>query len=185
MSLRESKRQQTARQIGDAARRLFLAQGFEATTMDQVAADAGVSRASLFNYYPGKSALLDALGQDLEHRLVQAITHYRQKHEQVPEALAQLFSYTARVLDQTARLTRLLFMQCSEGAGFPALQDAFVDLARAGQLQGCWRRDLPAAQLGEVLYLGYVAGLLDWCSEGDRGAALRQRAAMLNRLLAG
>lgn len=185
MSLRESKREQTARHIRDAARRLFLSQGFEATTMEQVAADAGVSRASLFNYFAGKSALLEALGQDLEDRLVQAVAHYQDKHRQVPEALAQLFSYTARVLEQTASLTRLLFMQCSQAAGFPALLDAFVALAQAGQAEGSWRRDLPADQLGEVLYLGYVAGLMDWCAGGERGATLRRRAEALNRLLAG
>lgn len=184
MSLRDNKREQAARQIKEAARKLFLAQGFDATTMDRVAADAGVSRASLFNYYPGKSALLEALGQDLEDRLVQAVTHYRGKHRQAPEALVPLFSFTARVLDQTAHLTRLLFMRCSEGAGFPALQDAFTSLAQAGQAQGSWRRDLPAAQLGEILYLGFVAGLMDWCADGARGTQLPRRAEALNRLLA-
>lgn len=185
MSLRDSKRERTARQIRAAARGLFLAQGFESTTMEQVAAEAGVSRASLFNYFPGKSSLLEGLGQDLEGRLVRAVEHYRGKHQQAPQALAQLFAYTARVLEQTARLTRLLFMQRSEGAGFAALQEAFTSLAEAGQAQGSWRRDLPAKQLGEVLYLGYVAGLLDWCVEGERGAQLRRRAEALNRLLAG
>jgi AcrR family transcriptional regulator len=40
------------------AGRLFEAHGYEATTMDDVAAAAGVSRRSLFNHFPRKEALL-------------------------------------------------------------------------------------------------------------------------------
>jgi AcrR family transcriptional regulator len=40
------------------AGRLFEQQGYEATTMDDVAAAAGVSRRSLFNHFPRKESLL-------------------------------------------------------------------------------------------------------------------------------
>jgi AcrR family transcriptional regulator len=40
------------------AGRLFERQGYEATTMDDVAAAAGVSRRSLFNHFPRKESLL-------------------------------------------------------------------------------------------------------------------------------
>lgn len=187
MALRESKREATARSIKGAARRLFLAQGFEVTTMDQVAEAAGVSRASLFNYFPGKAALLDALGSDLQSRLVRAVDHYRSKYSLPEEALCHLFSHAGRVLEQTAGLTRLLFMHSSGGAGFPLLLEAFCELARDGQSGGRWRRDLDADQLGEVLYLAFVAGLLDWCggaAPGDRAALLDRRARGLNCLVA-
>lgn len=193
MSLRESKREATAQAIKAAARRLFLAQGFDETTMDQVASAAGVSRASLFNYFPGKPALLDALGSDLESRLVQGVGHYRAKYPLPGEALGHLFSHAGRVLEQTAGITRLLFMHSSGGAGFPRLLAAFAELAGEAQAGGRWRSDLEADQLAEVLYLGFVAGLLDWCggdapgdrAPGDRAALLERRARGLNRLLEG
>lgn len=40
-----------------AARALFLEQGYQHTTMDQVAEKAGVSKATLYAYYPGKREL--------------------------------------------------------------------------------------------------------------------------------
>ncbi len=184
MALRESKRKATERRIKIAARGLFLERGFDSTTMDEVAEAAEVSRASLFNYYPGKAALLDALGAELESRLVQAVDHYREKHGAAPDAVRQLFSHAARVLEQTAGLTRMLFMHGSAGAGYPGLLEAFLRLAKAGQSQARWRTDVPAEQLAEILYLSFVAGLLDWCSRGERGAQFSERAAALNSLLA-
>ncbi len=185
MARRATQRLARERAIQGAARRLFLAHGLENTTMDQIAEAADVSRATLFNYYPGKPALLVALGGSLEQRLVKALHHYRDKHEQAPEALSELFAHAARVLEQTAALTRLLLRHNSGDQGLPALLDAFVLLAADGQAQGQWRDDLPAQRLGETLYLSFVASLLGWCP-GEPGATkpLESRCADLNRLLA-
>lgn len=46
-------------QIAGAARRLFLAHGYAATSMDAVTAEAGVSKQTLYVYFPTK---LDLLG---------------------------------------------------------------------------------------------------------------------------
>ncbi|GAB3090555.1 hypothetical protein GCM10027159_03460 [Lysobacter terrae] len=44
-----------------AATRLFAEYGFDQPTMDQVAMAAGVRKATLYNYFDGKSALIDAV----------------------------------------------------------------------------------------------------------------------------
>lgn len=44
-----------------AATRLFAQKGFEQPTMDEVAAAAGVQKATLYAYFDGKSALVDAV----------------------------------------------------------------------------------------------------------------------------
>lgn len=186
--MRASQKQARAQAIQAAARRLFLAEGVEATTMDEVAEAAGVSRATLFNYYPGKAALLAGLSADLEQRLVDALTHYRNKHAAAPDVLAGLYAHTERVLAQTAGLTRLLLMgqvksqvKGQSGAGgFPALRAGFGELAHAGQASGAWRSDVSAERLGETLYLDFLGSLLGWCHGADSLAA---RCDDLNRLL--
>lgn len=50
----EAKREQ----IREAARRLFLEQGSEGTSMDAITAAAGVSKRTLYKYYGSKEALL-------------------------------------------------------------------------------------------------------------------------------
>ncbi|WP_326800680.1 TetR/AcrR family transcriptional regulator [Streptomyces sp. NBC_01788] len=66
MNLRERKKLATWRGIQSAALRLFDEQGYEATTIEQIAAAANVSRATFFNYFVGKDAVL--LDQDPEER---------------------------------------------------------------------------------------------------------------------
>lgn len=48
-------------QISRAARTLFLAQGFAGTSMDAVTAEAGVSKQTLYTYFPTKLDLLTAV----------------------------------------------------------------------------------------------------------------------------
>ena len=66
MTLRERKKLATWRAIQSAALRLFDEQGYEATTVEQIAAAADVSRATFFNYFAGKDATL--LDQDPQER---------------------------------------------------------------------------------------------------------------------
>ncbi|MFN3525161.1 MAG: TetR/AcrR family transcriptional regulator [Paracoccus sp. (in: a-proteobacteria)] len=57
-TLRERRRQQTAREIQQAALRLSLRIGYPAVTIDLIAAEAGVSPRTFFNYYPNKQAAI-------------------------------------------------------------------------------------------------------------------------------
>jgi AcrR family transcriptional regulator len=56
--LRDSQARRTRRQIVDAAGTLFAEQGFSATTIDAIAAKAGVSRKTVFSAVGGKVQLL-------------------------------------------------------------------------------------------------------------------------------
>src|SRR5215204_5238950 len=47
--------------IEDAARELFIKQGFHATSMRDIAKDAGVSLGNLYNYYETKDAIFESI----------------------------------------------------------------------------------------------------------------------------
>lgn len=53
-SLRERKKARTKAAIRDHALRLFIEQGYDATTIDQIAEAADISPSTFFRYYPNK-----------------------------------------------------------------------------------------------------------------------------------
>ena len=57
MGLRETKKLATRQQIADVAMRLFVQRGFDQVTVAEVAAEAGVSEKTVFNYFPTKEDL--------------------------------------------------------------------------------------------------------------------------------
>lgn len=56
--------QQTQERLRTAAHRLFIQQGYQATSIDAILAEAGISsKETFYRYYPGKEALfIDVLG---------------------------------------------------------------------------------------------------------------------------
>ncbi|GAA1301807.1 TetR family transcriptional regulator [Saccharothrix xinjiangensis] len=57
--LREQRKARTRRAIQEHALRLFLDQGYDATTVEEIAAAAGVSHMTFFRYFPTKEAVVE------------------------------------------------------------------------------------------------------------------------------
>jgi AcrR family transcriptional regulator len=72
-TLRERTRRAVRAEIAATALRLFKEQGFDATTVDQIAAAAGISRRSFFHYFGSKEDLVlgdtAALGESVRAAL--------------------------------------------------------------------------------------------------------------------
>lgn len=62
MGVRERKKASSRRALVDAATKLFAERGVEATTMDDIARAAGMSRTSVFNYFGYKEMILCEIG---------------------------------------------------------------------------------------------------------------------------
>ncbi|MGW1912882.1 TetR family transcriptional regulator [Streptomyces sp. NPDC002076] len=58
MGLRERKKRQMYQDVSDIAVRLFLERGFDAVSVAEVAAAAGISKPTLFRYFPAKEDLV-------------------------------------------------------------------------------------------------------------------------------
>ncbi len=75
MSLREQKKRQTREDIVTAASRLISERGFEATRMRDIAAAAQLSYQTLYNYFPTKGLIVQALLQADMAQTVSNVKH--------------------------------------------------------------------------------------------------------------
>lgn len=66
INLRDRRRLQTAREIQLAALRLSLRHGYACVTTDSIAAEAGISTRTFFNYYPNKQAAVLGMPPQLD-----------------------------------------------------------------------------------------------------------------------
>jgi AcrR family transcriptional regulator len=77
VSLREEKKRATRTAIADAALGLFLARGFDAVTVAEVAAAARVAVNTVFNYFPTKEDLFFDRQDAVVGRLARAVDERR------------------------------------------------------------------------------------------------------------
>jgi AcrR family transcriptional regulator len=56
--LRESKKRETRQRISNVATKLFIARGFDAVTLDEIAVASNVSKMTVFNYFARKEDLM-------------------------------------------------------------------------------------------------------------------------------
>lgn len=138
VGLAERKRQLVQDELTEAALKLLAFQGFEETTIDQIAAAAGVSRRTFFRYFRSKEdVIIEFLGH-LGQKLTEALQS-RPAGEPPVTALRQTFAIFTETYshfpEKSIRLTKLIL-------GSPAL------LARYLERQAQWRADL-AVVLGQ------------------------------------
>jgi AcrR family transcriptional regulator len=70
---REQKREETRRRLMREGQRLFAEQGFDRTSVDEIAAAAGVSRRTFFHYFDSKEDVVLSRHDDFERALMDAI----------------------------------------------------------------------------------------------------------------
>lgn len=95
--------------IIDAATRLFASDGFHATSTRRIAAEAGVSEGTVFNYFSTKNALLLAILDEFYARLTETAREGVEKVMDTRERLLFLATNHLReLLDNQALMIRLI-----------------------------------------------------------------------------
>ena len=95
----ERRKAMTRAKVLAAARRLFAAQGFEQTTIREIATEADIALGGFYNYFPAKDDVLAAL---LEETLTEQLRLLVQRQEQV-EDVAERVSIAHRHLLSAVR----------------------------------------------------------------------------------
>ena len=159
LPLRERNKRRVTQRIVSAASELFKACGYHPTTMDDIAEKAEISRATLFNYFSSKEALLLPWGQEImEQQILPSLGKYMDTQPTVWQVFHFLFTKMNGTLQEYPDVIQAFVQEAakdfhpgstvSERIG---PQEVHTQVIRYGQERGEIRTDLPIENL--VSYL--------------------------------
>jgi len=91
-----------------AAQRVFGAHGYAATTMDQVAEEAGISKGSLYNYFAGKQSLFEKVFEAAMAEMAADTTRLWSQEAAAGEKIERLLDYWFDRLNHHKQIGRLV-----------------------------------------------------------------------------
>jgi len=188
-SRRERKKDATRERIAVAALELFSERGYEATTVDDIAARADVAKGTFFNYYPRKEAVLDALAertitelQEVTRRLLASRAHSRRKLVTFVHEISRRHLRNPRLA--RVHVTRLMASRYDPTHGIAArIRSLVQSLIEQGQSAGELRRGIDAARASAVIQAMALGTLLAWFASDtprfDLEEELQNRLALI------
>ena len=180
MGLRETKKEETRREIADTAMRLFVQRGFDHVTVAEVAAAARVSEKTVFNYFPTKEDLFFDEVPQRQAGLAAAISD-RAPGESIVAALRRLQAADCPRLSSPAFATFARIIEES-----PALQAKELEVMAllTGTLAGAIREELRVPEIDAHVAANMLVGVHWQLFRNARAQALAGRSgpAALRRL---
>lgn len=88
---REIQKQQVRERILDEALSLFSERGLEKTTVADIVGQCDIARGTFYNYFPDMNSLFDALINQLNQRIIEAIQHTRKQTDNLYDYLYGTF----------------------------------------------------------------------------------------------
>ncbi len=148
-----------AQRIVEAARAHFFSHGFRSVTMDDLAAELGISKKTLYAHFPGKTALLEAVLADKFAGVSATLDQITREHSHdFSVALHELLAATQRELDEIKppfvrdmRQKAPHVFKMVERRRADLIQRHFGKLFVEGQRTGMVRKDIPANLMIEIL----------------------------------
>lgn len=149
----EKKKEETRQTIIDAAMNLFYKQGFDSTTMEQIAEEADIARKTLYNHFPIKETIIIEYLQRFVRKQVPEINQLIQEH---PDTRSRLVAVLNRMIGWTKQLMtkdifgiyvsyqmRKIMTDSHDEMQRSGAQSFLCEIIKLGQESGEIRRDLP------------------------------------------
>lgn len=147
----ERKKAKTKEVIVSLAIKLFMDQGFDSTTMEQIAHEADIAKGTLYNYFPVKEAILDEF---IQHSFREKNPEMLQRIRQLPHSRSRmnlvLYTLMEGIIEQPLffkeyiayRIKNMIAMDRAEREK-SGIGPVVMEIIRWGQTNGEIRNDLP------------------------------------------
>jgi AcrR family transcriptional regulator len=179
---REQNRDDQRERILDAARSLFASRGFDAVKMAEVAEVAGVARATVFNHFGSKVALVEAITENVFAYWASLLdTALADERSPTPRLIRSLFEQMGRGIEQFQGFHRGVFREIMkiqvglEEGGTAArtserARERLEKLIGRGQQRGEISRDFTAAELASAFDSLSIGTINRWLFEDASGS---------------
>ena len=175
----------TKQEILEASLDLFSVQGFEATSISQIAGAVGIRKASLYSHFENKQAILDAIVKDvLDQYAEQSIfaktdwekyEDAKEKPALTPDAAAQMILGQIRYIlhdPHVSRARKMLVMEQFQNPELAKLQTKqnYSDVMRyfTGLVQYMIRHGILAGEDPEIMAAQLCLPISTWINLCDR-----------------
>lgn len=182
--LRERQKIDRSNRILDVARDRFQGEGYDAVTIESIAADANVSAVTVYNYYGTKANLLLALVKESDERL---IAQLRALTESLPADIREAVAEFGQVMRRHAMtyLTKRTWREVVAssilqggrqfGQTYQALDRVLIgimaDIIEIYQQQGALAPEIEAAGFADTLFEMQNIRFFQFVSDDDQGEA--------------
>jgi AcrR family transcriptional regulator len=157
----ERKKEETRQRIISVAIDLFNRQGFDGTTVEQIAEEADVAKGTIFNHFPAKEAIIHEYVQiavrDTGAEAVGKLERLPDTRSRLTVLLCQSLQWFENNLHEDILKKYMVYMmqRSLEALGNENMRSGFNNILtpviRIGQEDGEIRRDIPAEELSNHL----------------------------------
>lgn len=170
--LRELRKERTRATLESVAMRLFAEQGFDATTVEEIAAIAEVSPRTFFRYFPSKESLVLERDAELRDRLFEAIERHLDEEDptaMVRVALDEALAAVGHDQDEHLLVAKILSssptLRASERERQRSWEEAIAK-AVARRTDKDSERDLHPRLVGALIVAALTAAVDTWLANG-------------------
>jgi AcrR family transcriptional regulator len=169
--VRDQKKKQTRKAIMEAALKLFSRQGYEHTSIDQLARAAGIGKGTVYSYFQAKSEIFLAFCEEQLEFVYQELAAKSNPEAPLCEQLLTLFMGEFRFISRNREFGRILlqetvFPKDFTGARARELDDKYIALLtpifKRAQQRGELRTDLELILATGHFYALYIMTVSGW-----------------------
>ncbi len=184
-SRRELNKKKSRRSILKASRKLFSAQGYDETMIEEIALKAEVSKATVYNYFPNKESLLTGIVDEVLDRVEELLdSDFVECADSLQRLRRVLEEFVLASADYPILSRRIAWLNSDENSPlFGTRQETneiLKSLVLASQAEGLLRPQAKADDMVDALMGIYLIALFQWKDFGKNNVQVLKDK--LNRL---
>ena len=189
----ERKKKETRQKIIKVAMDLFQRQGFNHTTMEQIATEADIARKTLYNHFPVKEAIVDEYVRGLSKGLAEATIETLHHLPDTRSRLLAAFDNTYEWVEMNSEITGICLgyriKNMCQGSSYSddetGTQSIVAEIIRQGQQAGEIRQDVSVKLLVKLIDILRGSIVMDWLNDTSKFELRQEMAKMVDMILYG